>query len=92
MKFISYEVLFTLHVQPRSSIRFRGVFHICGHMRKTADNADARVASPSVLLTARARSRLSLAQRVAVLALLGLAKQVAEGDSDELRGRQPTSA
>ena len=36
--------------------------------KKTADHADARVASPLVLLMARARSRLSLAQRVAVLA------------------------
>ena len=34
--------------------------------KKTADYADARVASPLVLLMARARSRLSLAQLVAV--------------------------
>ena len=41
--------------------------HLRLYLEKTADNADARVASPSVLLTARARSRLTLAQRVAVL-------------------------
>ena len=62
-----------------------------------------RAARPSAAATRRSRSFHSRAAAAAALALLfdlennvgsskAAAKQVAEGDSDELRGRQPTSA